>query len=197
MTYNQEILIRQVIPPPTSVLSTFNQHIYTKLHRSILLRSPRYLIIPQIQPSLSSPFLSKTSRSTSYNLNNSTDRKVSNLSSNRTDITLNLNNQHLFSNPYVYQTLPAEICLQLVVCLLKDKRQISLQEAITRAAYVLHERSLFLGKLEMIFCNIQCYLVQMFWILTVISCHTLIVLLIFILCDLNHENSTVTTGPLY
>ncbi|CAH8504003.1 unnamed protein product [Schistosoma bovis] len=145
MTYNQEILIRQVIPPPTSVLSTFNQHIYTKLHRSILLRSPRYLIIPQIQPSLSSPFLSKTSRSTSYNLNNSTDRKVSNLSSNRTDITLNLNNQHLFSNPYVYQTLPAEICLQLVVCLLKDKRQISLQEAITRAAYVLHERSLFLG----------------------------------------------------
>ncbi|KAH9584656.1 hypothetical protein MS3_00006178 [Schistosoma haematobium] len=145
MTYNQEILIRQVIPPPTSVLSTFNQHIHTKLHRSILLRSPRYLIIPQIQPSLSSPFLSKTSRSTSYNLNNSTDRKVSNLSSNRTDITLNLNNQHLFSNPYVYQTLPAEICLQLVVCLLKDKRQISLQEAITRAAYVLHERSLFLG----------------------------------------------------
>ncbi|VDO82954.1 unnamed protein product [Schistosoma margrebowiei] len=145
MTYNQEILIRQVIPTPTSVLSTFNQHIYTKLHRSILLRSPRYLIIPQIQPSLSSPFLSKTSRSTNYNLNNSTDRKVSNLSSNRTEITLNFNNQHLFSNPYVYQTLPAEICLQLVVCLLKDKRQISLQEAITRAAYVLHERSLFLA----------------------------------------------------
>ncbi|CAI2726092.1 unnamed protein product [Schistosoma spindalis] len=145
MTYNQEILIRQVIPPPTSVLSTFNQHIYTKLHRSVLLRSPRYLIMPQIQPSLSSPFLTKTSRSTSYNLNNSTDRKVSNLSSNRTDVTLSFNNQHLFSYPYVYQTLPAEICLQLVICLLKDKRQISLQEAITRAAFVLHERILFLG----------------------------------------------------
>ncbi|CAH8505450.1 unnamed protein product [Schistosoma rodhaini] len=145
MTYNQEILIRPVIPPPTSVLSNFNQHIYKKLHRSILLRLPRYLIIPQIQPSLLSPFLSESSRSTSYNLNSSTGRKVSNPSSNRTDITLNFNNQHLFSNPYVYQTLPAEICLQLVICLLKDKRQISLQEAITRAAFVLHERILFLG----------------------------------------------------
>ncbi|CAH8476019.1 unnamed protein product [Schistosoma turkestanicum] len=145
MTYNQEILVRQVIPPPTSVLSSFKERIYTRLHRSILLRAPRYLIIPHTQPSLSSQLVSKTSRSTSYNLSSFSSRKQSNLSSNRTDITLYSNHQHLFSNPDVYQTLPTEICLQLVFCLLKDERQISLQEASTLAAFVLHERILFLG----------------------------------------------------
>ncbi|KAH8861086.1 hypothetical protein KSF78_0007401 [Schistosoma japonicum] len=151
MTYNQEILVRPVIYPPVSVLSTLKKQIYIKLHRSIPLRLPRYLIIPQIHelllPSSSTAFDSKASKYISSSLNNFSLRSGSKLSSNRTDVTLNFsnNNKYVYNNFDVYQTLPAEICLRLVVCLLRDKRHINLQEAITRAAFVLHERILFFG----------------------------------------------------
>ncbi|KAK4469630.1 hypothetical protein MN116_007163 [Schistosoma mekongi] len=151
MTYNQEILVRPVIHPPVSVLSTLKEQMYTKLHRSILLRLPRYLIIPQIQglllPSSSTAFYSKASKNISSSLNNFSHRTRSKLSSSRTDITLDFSNdnKYMYNNSDTYQTLPAEICLQLVVCLLRDKRHINLQEAITCAAFVLHEKILFLG----------------------------------------------------
>ncbi|CAH8839111.1 unnamed protein product [Trichobilharzia szidati] len=154
MTYNQEIRIQPAIHPPMSILSNPKKSIYLQLHRSVLLRLPRYLITPQIQSassvSISVPTSIKLSSvslissiSKTLKSNDTFKRKLNQSSEFLNNSLSNYNTAH--HNTDIYQTLPAEICLHLAVCLLNERRHIGLQEATTRAAYVLHERILFLG----------------------------------------------------
>ncbi|CAH8494005.1 unnamed protein product [Heterobilharzia americana] len=151
MTYNEEILIRPVVHPPTSVLSSLKKSIYLKLHKSLLQRLPTYLIMPQNQPtislssSLSLTFTPMTSRSIINSAKHLCSRKGSNPLTDFSSIISKYSNANSFDHLNVYQSLPAEICLQLTISLLKNRRQISLQEASLYAAFVLHERILFLG----------------------------------------------------
>ncbi|VDQ02298.1 unnamed protein product [Trichobilharzia regenti] len=151
MTYNQEIRIQPAIHPPMSILSNPKKSIYLQLHRNVLIRLPRYLITPQINlissvsPSIklsSASLISSISKT--LKSNDTFKRKLNQSSEFLVNNSLSINNT-AYLNTDIYQTLPAEICLHLAVCLLNERRHIGLQEATTRAAYVLHERILFLG----------------------------------------------------